>query len=828
MPRVAALLALLLLSSACGAPQAPAVPPEPEPTREEISLLDGWRYQSGAGPSGPERPEFDAAAWASVSVPHTWATTDPRTHRDAWYRRHFAVAEADRDRAHYLYFDGVAAIADVYVNGARLGQHRGAYTRFVFDATPHVRPGDNLLAVRVSNDPQDTADCLPSGASRRQLYYVWGGITRGVRLLKTARVHVDPTDHAASGVYVTPRNVTEDGADLEARILVRNSEAAVARFEAAASLLDPDGRPVLRLGGRDSAGPGERRVVTLTGRVPRPRLWGPGSPSLYRLEVAITAGGRVVDRVAERVGFRDFRLVDGGFQLNGNPILLRGVSKHQMSERNLSAVADDEIRADFDLLADLGVNTIRLAHYPHSDLAYRLADEKGILVIAENGHSTPVRSKSTGEVITREMVRQNYNHPSIVAWSVGNESAYLGVYRYADQVRREDPLRAITYASNTGEMRLPGDAFSFIAHNRYPGWYKGAPWDFEFKAYEMRYLTEAGGGAVVSTHADYAAARHVVDAYEPEEYRQLLAEVHGQVTFGPNAAKVPLYLTWVLRDFPIDKYKGRLNTKGLVTGGGLRKDAFYLYQCFLRPSTPIVHVASATWFLRRGDPAGGIKVYSNRPELTLLVNGEPRGNRRNGDYENAPRRRVRNVFFWKTPLRPGRNEIVARDAEGHEGRAVVYAAPGGRPWPDEAGAPIRALRSSNPRNPAYFVDRPIEEQWPFYYELDSTADNTFDRLPAELRGASWIATQRLSKPDRRTEIAFQAAAPLRVSVLRTAGGDGAALGAAGFAPLSLRGDWRDDALRLVPFEVWARDVAPGQAVRVPAETRDYVVLVKRR
>jgi hypothetical protein len=124
---------------------------------------------------------------------------------------------------------------------------------------------------------------------------------------------------------------------------------------------------------------------------------------------------------------------------------------------------------------------------------------------------------------------------------------------------------------------------------------------------------------------------------------------------------------------------------------------------------------------------------------------------------------------------------------------------------------------------------PVQEQWPFYYELDATADNTFDRLPAEARGASWIATQRLSKTERRTEIRFEAGEPIRVFVLRTAGGDPGPLGAAGFALLpAVRGEWRDDALRLVAFEAWSREAGPGDSVRVPAETRDYVVLVKRR
>lgn len=829
MPRAFRALGLLLvLFAGCGPSPGTAPAPTPAAARSRVELGGGWRFFASDTLADAAEPSFDDEGWASVSVPHTWARDDPRTHRAAWYRTRFPADAADLRGRVYLYFEGVAAVADVYVNGVHVGQHRGAYTRFVFDATANARAGENTLAVRVSNDPQDTADCLPSGASTRQLYHVWGGIHRKVHLLKTGPLHVDPTDHAAPGVYVTPRNVTAEGADLEARVLVRNAAATGARFEVRGRLLDPGGRAALVMDASDEVGPNERRVVTLQGRVSTPRLWGPGTPNLYRFEVQALHEGQIADSVVQEIGFRDFRADGQGFFLNGQPILLRGVGKHQMSERNLSAVSDDEIRADFEALADLGVNAIRLAHYPHSDLAYSLADRKGILVIAENGHTTPERSPSTtGETITREMVLQNYNHPSIVAWSVGNESAYVKVFRYARLVRESDPLRAITYASNTGVLRKKQDDLSFVMHNRYPGWYASAPWDFEFKALDMRFLSEAGGGAVVSTHTDYAAARHVVDAFEPEEYRQLLAEIQAQVVFRRQPEKVPLSLIWVFRDFPIAKYKGVLNTKGLLTGGGLPKDAYHLYKAFLRPDTPVVHLTSQTYFLRRGDPRNGIKAYSNRPALTLFVNGEARGTQQNGAFRQEGKGpTIDNVFYWGVPLRRGRNEIRVSDADANEDRAIVYAAPGGAGWPDEDGAPIRDVASTNARNRAYFIHTPVREQWPFYYDLDGTADNTIDALPEAVRGAAWIATRRLSKPGNRTELRFEAAAAARVFVLRTAGGPKPLLLAEGFKPSDMKGEWRDDSLRLVPFEVFQRDLQPGDRIRIPPETRDYVVLVK--
>jgi beta-galactosidase len=819
---LALLLAAVALESCRHEPARPSLPPTA--TRERAELLDGWRFFASDELAGAEAPGFDDASWQAVTLPHTWARDDPRTRKAAWYRRHFRID--DTSRPAYLYFEGASAIADVFVNGTHLGQHRGAFTRFVFDATPSIHAGDNVVAVRVNNDRGDTADCLPAGGER-QLYFVWGGLHRKAWLIRTPALHIDPTDLASPGIYVTPKNVTAEAATLEVRVLARNSRPTAARFEVRARLVDAQGSQSLELHERCELAPGAPGDVNLSGTVARPHLWSPGDPHLYSLRAELLEAGQVVDSVTQRIGFRDFRFEGDGFSLNGARILLRGVNKHQMSERGLSAVSDDAIRQDFELMHELGVNAVRLAHYPHSDLAYSLADEQGILVIAENGHSNPGKGDTTGDVITREMVRQNYNHPSIVAWSVGNEAAYKRVFGYARIVREEDPVRVITYASNTGVLRKKQDDLAFVAQNVYRGWYRGQPWDFEAKAREIRFVSESGGGSVVSTHTDYLDARHEVDRFEPEEYRQILAEVHDQVVFRDHPQEIPLYLNWVLRDFPIDKYKGTLNTKGLVTAGGLPKDAFYLYRSFLKPDEPLVHVTSKTYFLRRGDPHNGVKAYSNAKTLALAVNGENRGERANGAYSHANGRAVANVFYWRTRLRPGRNELVVSDGAGHSDQSVVYLAPGGSALEPPEGALVRRLRSSNPKNPAFFIDAAVQEQWPFYYELDGTADNTFDRLPDELAGSGWIATRRLSKPENRTELSFEAAKDARVLVMRSDAPAPKAWLAAGFRESDIRGEWRDDSLRLVPFRVFSRAAKAGERIVVAGETRDYVVLVRQ-
>ena len=760
-----------------------------------------------------------------MTVPHTWGD---RPWRRAWYRTRFPVRRDDARRPLYLVFEGAATFADVYLNGAHLGQHRGAFTRFVFEGTRAAVAGENVLAVRLTNDPADTADSLPSGPGK-QLYNLYGGLYRKVWVVSTSLVHIDPTEDASPGVYITPRNVTARSADLAAKVLVRNADAARRPVEVRCRLLDAAGQEVVMLVRRLDVDGGQSVPVEVAAKVEPPRLWSPPDPYLYRLRAEVVVADRVVDAVEQRTGFRDFRLAGGRFLLNGAPIVLRGVGKHQETEENATAVTDDELREDFAGLKELGVNCVRLAHYPHAALEYDLADELGILVWAENGHSNPSKITDTGDRITREMVRQNYNHPSIVMWSVGNETGFVRVNRYAAVVRAEDPLRLITYASNTGPRGRRYPLLDFVSQNTYRGWYRGTAADFARKAQEMRFVSESGAGSVVTHHTDYAHAHRIVDRFEPEEYRQHVAEIQFQVVFREQK-ELPLYMLWVFRDFGIDKYKGR-NTKGLLTYAGLRKDAYALYEAFLRPEEPVVHLTSKTYFLRQGRPDNGIKAYSNRPELMLTLNGEDRGRRRNGAFRHADGRAVDNVFYWPVALREGRNEVTVSDGAGHADSAVLYFhGRGGRPDASAARALVEDLRSSNPASPAYFIDDEVREEWPFYHEFDGSADNTFHKLPAPLKGARWISTRRLSKPEARTDLSFslrEGAGPAKVYVLFTEGVPLAdALGGAGFRDAGFAGRWRDNDLRLVGFRAWVKEAKGGDSISVPGATADYVVLVQ--
>jgi len=829
--RPGALAALLLagLAVGCTREAPPGGAPPAAKTHRQLVALDGpWRLLESDDLTSAEAPDFDDRDWTEVRLPHTWGA---RSRAWSWYRTRLKLAPEDLRGRLYLRFEAAAASAEVFLNGQRLGAHLGAYTAFVLDATSAARAGDNLLAVQVSNDPLDQWGSLPEGTGK-QLYHVYGGLHRRAWLLKTAPLHVDPTDHASSGVYATPREVSARSALLEVRALLRNAGPRPERARARIHLLDGDGRPAAEAESAVSLEPGSSGEAKVSLRVPKPRLWSPRDPHLYHLRVELLDGaGATVDAVEERTGIREFRYDNGRFLLNGEELLLRGIGKHEEDERRHSALTEAELVADFDLLKELGVNMVRLAHYPHPARAYELADERGLLVWAENGHSN--RAAGPGDAadrITREMIRQNYNHPSIVLWSVGNENAFTRVARLSELARAEDPWRPVTYASNTGKRnrkRLPD--LDFIAENTYRGWYRGEPWEFEEFALRMAFIAENGAGSVVSNHTDYELAHRVLDQFEPEEYRQRMAEVQYQVVFRDQPRRIPMYLVWILRDFRIDKYKG-WNTKGLVTAGGLRKDAFYLYQSFLRPELPVVHITSKTYFLRRGDPENGIRVYSNLPRLELFVNGESLGTRENGAFAHHEGRRIDNVFHWRTHLRNGRSDVRVTDGAGHEDTAVVhYSPPAAPPNPSPAGAPIAELRSSNPQSPAFFIDAPQQEQWPFYFELDGTADNTFDALPPELRGSSWISTPRLSKPGHATSLSFRLTADAEVFVVTGPKGPlPDTLRGAGFADLGWNGEWRGDDMQLTACRAFRLSSRAGDVLRLPRMGADAVVLIKRR
>jgi len=790
-------------------------------------LLSGtdWQFAgAGGGASLPEidSTEFNSAPWQPVAVPHVFQT---RAHfkdvTHGWYRREFTAPAESAGQRLYLVFEGAAAIADVYVNGKPLGQHRGAYTRFVFDATGAVKSeGQNELAVRVDDDPQNTADCLPSG---NRLYTVWGGLYRKVWLVATDPLHVDLEDYGSPGVYITPRHVSNDRADLSVETVVRNSSVAQQTAAVRATLLDPSGAAVKVLKGTLKVPAGDRANLKLTWVVKQPKLWSPATPNLYHVKVEVLHNGSAVDEVTQPTGFRNlvFDTATGRVQLNGQPYRLAGADLHQEIEAKASAMADDDFRDNYAFMQDLGFNFIRLPHYPHAQLEYDLCDRLGIFCWAENGHSNKDQPGPTADRITTEFVKQNYNHPAIAVWSVGNEAGQEVADREVPIVKALDATRLVVVAN----MKSTNADFHGI--NAYPGWYgKDDMWKFP----EKGYVTETGAGGVTTIHCDYAAARHDVNTYEPEEYQQLVAEARLQTCLHENPGTLGMFTWWTMRDLTDVKYKKPVgwNTKGLLTYAGDKKDVYYLYRCFLRPNEPTVHLTSQRYFLRTGAVDNGIKAYSSAAQLTLTLNDEIISTQTNGSYAHANGRRVDNVFFWKTPLHTGKNTVLVSDGAGHRDSAVVYFY-GANGLPELPANPlVTDLQTANPKNRAYFMDPPVQAQWPIYYDLDSTADNSFAALPAEITGAKWIALRRVTKPGQETDLTFKLARSATILVMATRQETPpAALTEVGFKEFASPGlVWRDNDLMLVPAQLYSRPAAAGEVVHLPQPDRDEIVLLK--
>lgn len=837
-------------SSATGSDAAPDVSIDstvpPTPIARTTTSLDGqWRFFGSNDLAAAASPTFDDSAWSIVHVPHTWngmpapvggARPFP-TWSHAWYRTRFRTSGREGARV-FVCFEGVATIADVFVDGARLGQHRGAYTRFVFDATDALDPTrtDHVLAVLVDDTDEGANDVIPPRAVARPYFRTYGGIYRKARLVETDPIHVDLLDDASSGVYATLHDVSAASAGLHVVALAHNDVGAAREVEVRHALLDGE-TEVATWSAKVNVEAKKTAISTTETTISAPRLWSPSDPHLYRLRTRIVVDDVVRDETFDRVGFRSFHLSPTSFTVNGANLPLRGVSKHQETEAHQSAVTDDELRADWDRLQELGVDFVRLVHYPHAPLELDLADERGVVTWVENGLVIGAPWTATGDRITREMVKQNFNHPSIAFFGAGNEAAPDGdkyadlrdaVVRYAKAIREEDPSRIVVYASNSHFSDPSVDA---IAQNVYEGWYWGTAWDFAADSASLHYVSETGGRAVITHHSEYAAPRMALGSFEPEEFLQVIAESRAQIVFRDQPDAVPLFAWWAFRDFLLDGRPHGVNDSGLVSyDGARRKDAFFLMQAFLRPDLPVIHVASATYFVRKGNARNGIKVYSNRPRLHLSIEGVDVGAFDDGAYKQPDGHRVDHVFIWNAPLHSGMNELVVRDDDGHsESIAIYFAGAGGLPPVATRTSLVRSLASSNAGNPAYFFDRAIEPDFPVFHDLDGTADETWAEIPPILAGARPIVTGRTSAKGHATDLSFAidpSSSGADVFVVASVGAVPAFVDASGFVDVGVDARWRDAEMDLVACRIFRRRLAAGESIALAAANVDYAVLVK--
>jgi beta-galactosidase len=651
-----------------------------------VSALDaGWRFTQAPGLIGVEAPAFDDTRWSSIELPHTWNRIgNAGTERSplsnnvqgvGWYRLHFQSPPSPADSRYFLQFDAVGAVADVWLNGRYLGKHAGAFSRFRFDASSSIKPsGDNVLVVKADNSrPQpgaSTQDVIPLSGD----FFVYGGIYRNVSLIVTRPVHVDLLDFGGPGLYARALDIDAAGATVQLSGRVANDLKHSRRITVEFAVRDAGGGIVASTSLKTTVATGSTALQTRL-RVEHPRLWeGIKSPYLYSSVMTIRSEhGTALDRVSQPLGFRSVKFdADHGFFLNGEHLFLKGASMHQDRPVKGWAISRADQRQDFDLLQDLGANAVRLAHYQHDEYSYELADTRGIVAWAEiplvnkvsfDGAPANAALTANAQQQLTELIRQNYNHPSIVVWSLGNEidltaTQIKGPSRPTillkllnELAKHEDPSRTTTFA-DCCEVGIPPQVGTdtvgiavrepivgiadAIGYNRYFGWYTGQIADFGIMldGAHARHaglpisVSEYGAGAALTQHTDDAEGGPITPhgRPHPEEYQNWYHE-KSWAALKPREYLWGVFI-WNLFDFSSDsRNEGDLtdiNEKGLVSyDRQAQKDAYYFYRANWN-SRPTLHLVGRR-YPDRAYAVNDVKAYSNASQAQLLLNGKELG-----------------------------------------------------------------------------------------------------------------------------------------------------------------------------------------------------------
>ena len=558
--------------------------------------------------------------WEKVTLPHTWNNLDGQDGGNDYYRgkctyrKTILKKDLPLGEEHYLEINGANLSSVVYLNGEKLKSHDGGYSTY------RVRLKDlrdeNILEVTVDNSPSDRV--YPQTAD----FTFYGGLYRDVRLVSLPSSHFSLENLGTPGIKATP----DVKGTLDVEVEVDGDYDSILY-----TLLDREGKVVTEENSRETK-------VTLS--VSSPHLWnGRKDPYLYYIKAELLKGEERLDEVGSEIGFRSFRIdPERGFILNGEEYPLRGVSRHQDRKDKGNAISKEDHEEDMALIMEVGANTIRLAHYQHDQYFYHLCDKNGIVVWAEipyiSQHMRQGRENTISQM--KELITQNYNHPSIVVWGLSNEIT-MGDPKDPDMLENHRILNDLCHTMD--KTRLTTSAMltvcgideeivhisDVVSYNHYFGWYGGevsmnGPW---FDAFHKKYPNKPIGCSEYGCEAlNWHTSRPMQGDYT-EEYQAYYHEEMIKQFF----SRKYLWAThvWNMFDFGADARaeggENGQNHKGLVTiDRKYKKDAFYAYKAWLSEEK-FIHIASKR-YVDRTEDITNVTVYSNLPEITLFLNGE--------------------------------------------------------------------------------------------------------------------------------------------------------------------------------------------------------------
>lgn len=643
--------------------------------RKEENLNEEWRFIK-SDQTAAESVNLNDSQWESVTLPHTWNTLDGQDGGSnyyrgiGWYRKHFFVDKQNQGKNLYLQFDGASIVTTVFLNGKMVGVHKGAFGRFRMDITNLVKFGtDNVLAVKVNN--ASDANVAPKGGD----FTICGGLYRDVNLLITDKLHITTADYGSPGVYITPSNVSEKSADISIRTTVVNDDNAARRVKINTIITDSLGKLVKAIS--------TDRVIPKNGQyvfnqklgVLNPHLWnGENDPYLYQVTVDISLNGKLLDRVKQDFGLRTLEFnPNKGFILNGSKYLIKGVSLHQDKLNKGWALTNADQDESMSLIKEMGGNGIR-CHYQMSPYWYDLCQKNGTLVwgeipVYQYENYTPAFVTNIKDQL-RELIRQNYNNPSFIVWSIGNECGdnekmYELFAELNTMVKNEDPNRFTTYANN--RPHTPQEMVNYTdvpAYNWYCGWYineynKYGPvehLDDIIKDFRKTYpnkpigISEYGAGGSIVQHEENPAPPDPLGYWHPEEYQSLVHE-----KYWAQVSKYDFFwgtFIWCMFDFASDSRKdgdviGR-NDKGMVSAGReYKKDVFYFYKANWT-TTPFTYITSRR-ATNRSNANTYVKVYANCEAVELFIDGKTAGRLVSPDK----------IYVWKNLTIPNGAKVTA-------------------------------------------------------------------------------------------------------------------------------------------------------------------------
>ena len=599
--------------------------------RNIININSKWVFSKEA----TAVPTAIDSSWEAIDLPHSWNAIDGQDGGNdyfrgtAYYAKTLTKAELPAADRYYLEIQGANSSATVYVDGKELATHHGGYSTWRVDITDTL--GENsLLAIAVDNSPNETV--YPQMAD----FTFYGGIYRDVNIICVNESHFDLDYFGAPGIKVTPV-MDGDNANVEVEVFLTNAkEGQTVRY----TVYDKEEKEIAQVETTDT----KANFV-----IENAHKWhGLKDPYLYCCEAELVENGEVIDNVCTRFGCRSFQIdPDNGFILNGEEYPLRGVSRHQDRWGVGNALTHAHHEEDIELICEVGCTTIRLAHYQHDQYFYDLCDEKGLVIWAEipyiSKHMPTGRENTISQM--KELVAQNYNHPSIVVWGLSNEISIGGSsedllenHRILNDLCHEmDKTRLTTIAAvsmckmEDPYLQIP----DVVSYNHYFGWYGGdtsmnGPWFDKFHA--MHPTIPIGcseyGCEALNWHTSDPRQGDYTEEYQAYYHEELIKQLFSRKYMWATHV-------WNMFDFGADGRneggENGQNHKGLVTfDRKYKKDSFYAYKAWLSDE-PFVHLCGPR-YIDRVEDVTKVTVYSNQKTVELFANGVSLGVKEAADH----------------------------------------------------------------------------------------------------------------------------------------------------------------------------------------------------